>query len=303
MSSAAQEDNTTAEWDWSYPHRYALETEVRLPELIWLGSRFNEQARIDVFDLRLLVQCAPGLRESRRVWEVLCVLEEVGFRAEAYPSERGLVQQIVQDIDTRLTGAQVQLQVRNDGRLIDVDLEAVNRRNRRFAWINENVRLLLSRAFAGLDLPLPRRNMERGWVQHSSWIMRAPAMQGSSGTSDIGHQVTEVSSTAITIQSAGRGLIVPGEGANKFYSRVVSETTFDHVHGRMLDRTWTLVGGPTASSLIAQGLEGYPYIVNGRLIALSEGQTWDVGESQELPQQNGGRSAIQQSFMGQRPRR
>ena len=297
-ADAAQEREEAVLWDWTQPHRYAIETSIRLPELIWIGSRYNQQARVDSLQIRLLAQCMPGTRERRKVWEVNCILEEVGFSAEAYPSEVGVVQQIVTDIDERLTGARIQLQMREDGRVVNIDLEDLERRNRRFAWVNENLRLLLSRAFAGLDLPLPGKGEADGWLQHQSWIMRAPAQQGSYGTSEITHKVTDVDATSFTITSTGRGMIVPGEGINKFDSRLVSSATFDPKNGRLLDRTWSLVGGPTASSLIAQGLEGYPYVVEGRLLALSEGQSWDVGESRELRQQEQGKSAIQQSTMG-----
>ncbi len=298
---AARTETDAIRWDWSQPQRYALETTIRLPEMMWLATRYNKQARVDAMDVRVVAQCGPGERATRKKFEVSCTLEDVGFSAEALPQEAGLVGEIVKEFDERMTGAAVQLQVRSDGRLINVDLEDVERRNQRFARINENLRLILSRVFSGLDLPLPREGQEDGWIQHSSWIMRAPAVGGSAGTSTITHKVTALTATTLTVTSAGSGIIVPDPGINKYRARMVSETSFDRRQGRILDRTWTLLGGPTASSAVAQGFEGYPYMIQGRVVFLPDGQSWDVGESRELEQSSLGKSALQQSFMGPQP--
>lgn len=302
-SSAAQQGPSDAvRWDFDQRHRYAVEANMRLPEMIWLGTRFNTQARFDAMHVRMVLQCEPGVKETRRSWTLQCELENVGFSAEALPQEVGLVQEIVTELDERLTGAVVRLQMRNDGRLTNINLRNLRRRNQRFAFINENLRLVLSRALAGFDLPLPRNTEDNAWVQHSSWMMLAPTRYGSASSSEIVHKVTDVQPTSLTITSAGRGLVVPDDGWNKYAARVEGQTVFDTVNGRILDRTWTLVGGPTASSVIAQGTEGYPYIVHGRVVALSEGQAWDVGESEELPRSRPSLTAIQQGRVDPMPR-
>lgn len=299
VAGAAQEAEPpeAIQWNFEQPRRYAIRTNMRLPEMIWLGTRFNRQARFDAMDLRMVLQCAPAERESRRSWEIDCRIEDFAMSAEALPQERGIVQDIVTELDERLTGGLIQFQVRNDGRIKNVGLHEIGRLNRRVGVINENMRLVLSRMVAGLDLPLPRPGEEDGWVQHSSWIMQTVNRWGSYGTSEIVHQVKDVAPAHITIASAGRGIIIPEEGRNKFRARMVSETVFDRRDGHILDRTWSLVGGPTASSLIAQGTEGYPYLVEGQLVALSPGQEWSVGESLELERSQPGMSAIQQRTM------
>ncbi len=285
------------QWDWSQPHRYFIQTQVQLPEMIWLAARVNKQARVDLFDLRLVTQCSPGEPLSRNKWEVICTIEDIALSAEALPQEEGLVQPIVEELDERMTGAKVQLQIRGDGRMVNIDLEDVERVNRRFGGINENLRLILTRGFAGLDLPLPE-GPERGWYQHSSWIMRAPAADGSVGSSEIVHRVIGESGDIVTIGTSGRAVILPGDGRNKYDTRMGGEATFDRRTGQMLERSWSMAGGPTASSLIAQGTEGYPYLQQGHIVALSEDQSWDVGESLEIKAKGPGQSAIQQSFLG-----
>ncbi len=279
-------------WDFSRTNRYYLETNVQLPIMMWWMAEYNKQARVDYFELEIVTECAPGVRETRRTWEVMCIIEDLAVRAAPLPQEAGIVAHIVEDIDRRLTGARVQLQIRDDGRITNIDLEDVGRRNRRFGRINENMRLVLTRAFSGLDQPLPAGD-EEGWIQHSSWIMRAPAADGSSGSSEIVHKIVDRTGSVLTIAAGGRGMIVPGEGINKYDARFTSEATFDARTGRLLDRTWTLVGGPTASSLIASGTEGFPYLQRGRIVALSEGQSWEIGETAEL-EPRASQTAIQQ---------
>ncbi|MBX2800967.1 MAG: hypothetical protein KTR31_25020 [Myxococcales bacterium] len=291
------------QWDWGRSHRYFIETKTQLPMMMWFAAKFNKQARVDWFDLRLVTECAPGVVETRRTWEVSCTIEDLALSAMGLPQEAGLLQPILDETDERLTGAVVQLQVRNDGRIVNIDLERLERRNRRFGQINENLRQVLSRAFAGLDLSLPEREADIGWVQNSGWIMRVPTAVGSSGNSELVHKIVSESGPVATIQSGGRALITPGDSANKFSTRMSGEATFDRRTGRLLDRTWTLMGHPTASSPIANGTEGYPYLQQGRVVSLSEGQTWDVGDSREIPANRDGQSAIQQTFfLGLRPR-
>ena len=281
------------EWDWSEPQRYYLETEVRLPYLMWLGKQFNEQARVNAFQLRLVTDCVPGAEGKRRS-EVFCTIEEIGIKASGVRQEQGLLQPILEEIDERLTGTVVQLEVRHDGRLANIDLEKLSRRNRRVGRINENLRLVLTRAFAGLDLPMPRRADDPQWVQHDAWILRAPAAQGSVGTAQLVHQWGDELAGRHQIVSGGRAIIVPANSLNQYDARMTSEAWFDSVNGRLIDRVWTMAAGPTPSSALAEGTAGYPYLQVGRLAALGADQSHPVGETEELPPLDDDPTALQQ---------
>lgn len=279
-------------WDWSRSHRYYIETHVALPTWVWLGTPFNRQARTTGFELRLVTTCGDAEVERSKVAEVNCPIEDVSLSARGLPQEEGLLQPILEELDAALTGSVVQLQIHADGRLVNVDLEdALDRRNRRSGRINETLRLVVSRAFAGLDLVVPEGD-EDTWVQYRSWLMRAPSSAGSSGGLELVNRKIDQTGAYVLVQSAGRGLIVPNSEIDRYDARMTSETWFDVATGRMTDRTWTVIAGPTASSFIAQGAAGYPYTQRGRLVALTEGQKWDVGESRELPAGEGP-SAIQ----------
>jgi hypothetical protein len=286
-------------WRWEEPHRYYLETKVQLPSLMWFAKRFNEQARVAAFEVRLVTSCAPGERVGR-VMEVYCRLDDVGIRASGTVQEEGLLQPILEEMDERLTGARVQLQVRPDGRLVNIDLEDLDRRNRRIGQVNENIRLVVSRAFAGFDLPLPRVSTDPQWVQRSAWLMRAPATQGSIGVSDLVH--AQHGGALVEIISGGRGLIVPADSGNQYDARFEGRASFDRRRGELLDREWTVVGAPTPSSTLAEGTEGYPYIQQGRLYSLA-GADVDpsVGLTEALPPRETATALQADYFLGLTP--
>lgn len=267
-------------WDWTRPHRFYLESQVRLPLILWLGTPENKQARVTSFDVRMVTTCANAEIETKHVVQVTCTLDDVALSAAAYPADRGRVQPILDELDRDLSGAWVQLQMHDDGRLANIDLEGLERTSLRQGRINENLRLIVARAFAGLDFALPTGD-EAAWTQYQAWLMRAPSSNGSSGGAEVVHREIDRSDGFARILSAGRGVILPGEGWNKYDTRMASESTFDLRSGRLADRTWTVVGGPTTSSAIAQGAEGYPYIQRGRIVALPGEETWDVGPSRE----------------------
>jgi hypothetical protein len=296
LPSAALESSVYS-WDWSRTHRFYLESHVQLPVVMWLATPYNHQARITAFDVRLVTTCANAQVLTKHTVEVNCSIDDVALSAAGLPQEAGLLQPILVELDEMLSGATVQLQMNDDGKLGNISLDGLKRRNNRSGWINENLRLIVSRAYAGLDLNLPQ-DEENSWPQYESWLMRAPAVDGSSGGTELVHREIAREGSFSTIVTGGRGVIVVGEGANKYDTRMVGETRFDLRTGRIADRVWTVVGGPTASSVIAFGAAGYPYLQQGRLVALTEAEPWDVGQSEELHEVASFPTAIQQSGPG-----
>lgn len=296
VAAAHAEGSPELAWDWSRVQRFYLESQVRLPLVMWLATPFNQQARATAFEIRLVTTCGPGVELTRDTVEVLCTLDDVGLLASGMTQEEGLLQPIVEGLDEILTGAVVQLVVRPDGRVANIDLENVTRRNNRVGVINENLRLVVSRAFAGLDLLLPESSDSGNWPQYGAWLMAAPSSNGSAGTSEIVHSIVDRGPGGVSVVSGGRGLIVPGGGDNLYEARMTGRAVFDGRNGRLLDRNWTVIAGPSASALIAFGGAGYPYVQHGRVVALSGDETWDVGQSGELPPGEAAQTAIQQAF-------
>lgn len=284
VAQASTEKSELA-WDWDRPHRYYVEAEVLLPRAIWFMSEFNKEQRTIGFQVRTVLACDAGVKERKRVREVMCTLEDVGLQAAGMPKKEGLLQPILEELDQRLTGAAVQIQVRTDGRLVNVDMEGLDRRNRRVGSMNENLRIVMSRTIAGLDLELPRQAPPVGevWPQYQNWTMQAPSAVGTSGSSELLHKIREVRPDGtLLIESGGRGMIVPGGGLDLFETRFAAFAVFDPSTGALVERTWSAVGEPTASSASAEGIRGLKYVQRGRLKRLAEGEQVDVGETLEV---------------------
>lgn len=293
-TSTAQ-DAAQLRWDWSRTHRFAIETQVQLPLFMWFATPYNRQARVTGFDLRLVTRCGDAQIETKRVTEITCDIEDIALSAAGMPQEKGLLQPILTELDEILTDASVQLRMNDEGHVVNIDLEGLDRRNLRIGRLHENMRLVLTRAFAGFDLQLDSGDSLQ-WAQYDNWLLYAPSATGTAGSAQVVHTRSDRPVDGFyTIRSGGRALIVPGEGANRFDARIVSDVTFDTRLGRIVDRTWTVLGAPTASSYIAAGTAGYPYAQQGRMIALTEAEPWDVGDSVEY-EPNGVQTAIQQSM-------
>jgi hypothetical protein len=278
-------------WTTTQPQRYAMQAEDGLPLLMWMDTGFNRQARMVSFDLRLVTTCvaSPGPapcescgRGPNPNVEVLCTLDDVAFSASGMTQEEGMLQPIVEAVDERLTGAVVQLQMRRDGRLANIDLEGLDRRNQTVGSFNENLREIVTRAFGGLDQGPPPES-DKTWVQYESWLLRLPLAEGSTGGSEIVHRIVGESDSTYTIESGGRSLIVTADSLNKYDSRIYGTSVIDRSTSKILEREWTVVGAPTASSLIAQGTAGYAYLQEGWVRAIGRGDVWEVGDSLEMP--------------------
>lgn len=282
-----------AEGPWDTPHRYFVQSTVQLPLFMWFATPFNHQARTTAFDLRMVLACAGGEENTRRTREVLCRIEDLGLSAAGMEQEEGLLQPILTELDDILTGTDLQLQVRGTD-VVNVDLE-VYRRNNRVGRLNENMRLVLSRAVAGLDVGNPPADAE-AWPEYGSMLPWMPAANGTTGHTEIVYKVVEDRASTRSIVFGGEGVVQPGDGANRYDIRVSGDLLTDAHNGRVLDRTWLVVGTPTPSSAITQGYAGYPYLQQGRVVALGDDQPWDVGESLEIPPSEYTPTAIQQQF-------
>jgi hypothetical protein len=222
--------------------------------------------------------------ELRDIYEVSCTLEDVALMAAAHPGDAGLLLPVLQEIDGVLTGAVLQLQVGADGRLRDVDLEGVRRNNRRLSERTENLRLMLSRMVAGLDLRLPRPRTTEGdlWIQRRDAVLDSPSARGTAGGVDVVHRATVRGDGTLGIETAGRAVLMPMDIEGNLYdTRYEAKAIFTPGLG-LTYRRWTTVGTPTASSRIALGARGIDYLQKGEMYHLEPGEGHSVGETREV---------------------
>jgi len=281
------------QWTWNEgeTRRYYVDAEVQLPAsmLLWLLADRNKEARLVAFRTRSVLACSDEGRNSRRSREVHCKIEDIAIMGATLRGDRGLLQPILEEMDDKLTDSYLQLIVRNDGRITNVDLEGIKTTERREGRMQETLRLIMARSVAGFDLQLPRKGLtEEGvWPQYQAMLFMAPSGHGTQGSAEIAHLIRTTKGDYVIIESAGRAIVSPGtdSAARDFFQTTLdSVAVFDVQEGMLRERVWASTGTPTASSATAEGARGIEYIQRGKILYLADsmeppdlGQTLEVG--------------------------
>ncbi|MEZ4319138.1 MAG: hypothetical protein R3F61_16605 [Myxococcota bacterium] len=293
LASAAQQPQIPAlGWDWSANQRLYVETEVRLPELMWVNAEKNRSARVIGFQIRAVLDCVATDKSTARKQQVECRFEDIGLVAGGVAGDQGMIVHILEEYDALFDEAVLQLMVRDDGRIVDVNLDQVPVRNLRTRSRKESMRLLTRFLAAGMEVPVSRREGDALWVSNESLLCTLPTTLGTAGGAEIVHQAS-MSDGLVEIATNGRGTMSPGESLNTFTCELAAHTMMQPGAGPT-ERTWTMRGEPTPGSPIALGAAGYEYLQRGSLRRLTPEESVDVGETREVIPNTSGPSAIQQ---------
>ncbi len=277
-------------WEVGEHRRYAIESEVVAPNPLWFYASRNAQARVIAWQVRVLVDCVADAASSKRSLSIRCNVDDLGVMAAAMPGDQatarraGLLTEILPEVDQRVTGATIELSLRRDGRLEAFGLVGLPNRERREGLMAENVRIVLSRAFAAFELPLPRSGAAEGgvWAHSRNVLFQAPTLIGTVGSAAFVNRATFGAEGLATIESAGRGVSQIGEGGITLSMEHHGTAVFDVAGGGLVERTWDVTGTPTASSAGNEGTRAPDYHQYGHLVRLAPGESFDVGETVEV---------------------
>lgn len=276
-------------WQWNDKElRYHINGSVFVPDWIWLRSLNNLEIRSNEIYMELVTTCGPR-EPSKKRWEVDCIIDAVGLQAAALPAdaqkqksadagEDSRLDRILVEWSERLQGETIRTQWSATGRVRSITLPTLDRRNRRDGENSEIIRQVLVRALSPLDLNLPRKGSDKGdrtWSEKEPLLAGFLSDSGSVGniptqhTIDVrrGDQVRITSQGAGTVGNAGRVQNVAGtqQIADFFEVEFTTETFFDIGQGHMVRREAIFGGSPTASSSIADGTAGLPYLQTYRV--------------------------------------
>jgi hypothetical protein len=286
VAEDAPEETTGLAWQWTegQSRTYHLAGQLQLSRFVWLRAFNNLEVRITGARLEVVTTCVAAEAAGKKAWELHCTLDDVSMQAAAIPGDRGRVKPILDEWDERLTGATLEVLLRNDGELRDLAWQDMTRRNRRDGENLESVRQLLLRLFSPLDLELPKKGTDGGdgtWDQKSPLVLGFPSMQGTVGTVDLEHTIAAKRGSKVKIQSQGAGTVGDAGSTNTvagqeqitdfFDMKMDSEATFDTSEGHLVRRQVAASGTPTASSELGDGFEGLPYIQAYRVELMPEG--------------------------------
>jgi hypothetical protein len=299
-----------ARWD---DTRWWVAHEVVLPAPLVFGADDDEEFQTFAAQVRMVLRCEKDGRERAKTLDVVCAVEDIGLLATTVrhhqrPRDQEVAQRVLDQLDAKLTGAVLQLQVDEIGGVNNLDIEGWRPRNLRERRIRENMRQLLLRAVAGYHLRIPDHAQHEGvWEEAHSTLMTLPSMTASLGSSRLVHTVSahEYEGFAYqivqTLGEASAMTLVPnfdlvelpptlGEQGGLLYEpnieliyRLESSgvAIVERATGVMSKRVWAVRGMPTASSGSGMALNN-PYRNIGVLRLLGESDRPDVGPTAQV---------------------
>ncbi|MBT3218761.1 MAG: hypothetical protein HN348_06685 [Proteobacteria bacterium] len=200
---------------------------------------------------------------------------------------RDNVQEILDELDARIKGKTVQLQVADDGRVMSFDLESLEVHGGRSQDIADTLYLVMVRAMVGFDMKLRKfNNLNEGqWVEYNPRLMSMPTPDSipTRGSSMLVHQLNIYRGERV-VQSVGKGTVTYGEDAMANFFRVSFNgvSIYDVEEGYMTERVWSMFGAATSSSAIATFGAPPPYWHAGRIRILDNEEQVDLGPTSHV---------------------
>lgn len=277
--------------------RWFIATEVQLPGLAMWRADQNYEMRVGAYQVRGILACDKEWKLSGRKYEVRCRIEDVGIQAAVNEGKNyAHAQTILDEFDAKLSGASVQLQVKDNGRVTNIDLEDMpNPRNQRERQNAETLRQLLSRLVVGFDMKLRKANfLSTGqWVEYRSALLSMPSPTLTPASGLIVHQLNGYNGHTI-VQTKGEGqLMIAGDNGNgaddvTFKADLTGVSVYDDDEGFMTERVWSMTANRTAGSWDNWEAGQVGYAHSGVLRMLGEKEQPPVGPTREvrLPQQS-----------------
>lgn len=277
-------------WQWGdeEERRYFMEAELLLPEIIVLSQAENLNVRVSEITMTLVTTCRLVPPPGKKLFELSCSVDDIRLVGAPVRGDAGRLIPILDQLDASMLQAEIQVAITKDGRVRTVSLEGLEDRLRRLRMIEETMRLLVQRGFAGLDLRMPKKGEDEGraWEDSSSLSLGFVTMMGTYGKGLVYHGVVATEGDVVRIESQGGGVMMPGtdqtvvtpDGSSVSRSRDSYEmvhrgvTRFDVAKGALVERTYQVIGLPTSSSQISEGAAGVSYVQNLRVLALDSEQ-------------------------------
>ena len=211
----AAQATTGLAWTWEEDteRRYFIEAELLLPELLLLQQAENVNVRVSELTVMLNTLCRPDGPPGKKVVVVRCSIDDVRLVAAPVRSEIGRLLPILDEMDAALLQATVELTLTRNGRLRGLSLQGMDDRLRRLRQIQESLRQVLLRAYASLDLTLPKKGDDEGrtWRDATSRSMGFVTNTGTYGKAELSSKVMSQEGDIVQIDTTGAGVMVPGD--------------------------------------------------------------------------------------------
>ena len=279
-----------ARWDHT---RWYIKTEIVMPYPITFFADINAEFRAIAFQVRTVLACDEDRLVAKRRMQVDCRVEDVGLRFTPLESmmssgkawgkvNHEAVAKVVTELHDKLSKATMRLQADDLGRVDDIAIHGVDTSDEKSASTAESLRMIMSRVLVGFDMRLRRyeRLQAGAWAEYDSRLMTFPFTTEAMGGSEVLDKLETRQGHRI-VQTVGKGMLSDGQG-NYWDTRLVGVSVYDGKDGIMTERVWALNGMPTASSAVAEGESGLPYLHAGRIRQIQPSEHPNCGPSTEV---------------------
>lgn len=223
----------------------------------------NQHVRIVQTQLRMITTCEVE-RETKRRWELSCVIDDASVVASSMPGEEARVPAATAWMDQKLEGATFEVRLGRDGRIGLVDLEAEQSWDPDERAMDAAIEAMVKDAFHGFDLELGEG--ER-WTQEYA---RLAEWQGTAGRVPVTHELVGVEDGKAVVHSAGQGHL-----SAHWLGDLEADAVWDLAAGAPSYRWWKVI------STSHDGTKVYPWIHTGVIQELQPGHQVSVGRSGE----------------------
>lgn len=241
--------------DWKQPLRYRSEVQVLTPNGYLYKGRANVEARVTSHELAVDLECTGSPQGGSTA--VVCTVAAIDLGARPYPGDEADTELVLEEYRQWLAASTWQVRFGPDGRVMDVDLEGIEKSDDRMSEIHETLRQLARRVLTPLDLSMPQKAVAAGasWKQKGTPLLfQLMTTWGTAGGTVMRHRLESQQGMIVRIESEGRGNVATGldlevgsgETVNMIgggYARV------DTARGVILWRQVGVSGELTASSL------------------------------------------------------
>jgi hypothetical protein len=271
-----------ARWD---DTRWMVTTEIGVPYDLTLMKDENLEFQTSEIQLKTVIGCSKEWKLGGHRYEVDCEIEDFAIQASiaedrVNTEDIARARAVLDEIDAKLSGAKLQLQVADDGRVTNMALDGVPTNGLRQSEMQETLRQILSRVVVGFNLKLRKFNQlnEGKWHEYNSTLMTMPMppeVGSGQGSSLVVHYLNPFQGQ-IVVQSIGKGLVqvpLPNVEPLSYTIDLIGVSIFDKNEGYMLERVWAIEGTTTASAMFSVGT----YINNGRIWVLGTQDKPDCG--------------------------
>lgn len=192
--------------------RWWVGMELLFPPGLPLDAEENKGFNSIALQTKAIIACDQNAELGRKAIEVMCEIEDIALQATSIrrfkkESDRQLVQDVLDDLDAGLTGAQIQLQTNERGAITNVGLEGLDTRNTRLRMREEAMRQILARLVYPFHMKLQKDGVREGqWVEYDSDLMSMPSRFASQGHSMIVHYLNFYKGYLL-VQDIGTGMV------------------------------------------------------------------------------------------------